>query len=232
MLSIIIPTFNEEKYLPRLLSSIKEQDFKDYEVIAADNNSKDKTRRIAKKYNCKIAEGGKRPGIGRNNGAKIARGDLLLFLDADCILNKNFLNNALRGIKNKSIGVACCYIYPYDGNVADKIYFSIFNKWIMLIQPFFPNTPGCCIFVKKAIHDKIKGFDERIFLYEEDDYIKRASKLGKFKIINYTIATSARRFIEEGRIKTGLKLLVSTIYRVFFGEIRSDIFKYHFRHKK
>lgn len=232
MLSIIIPTLNEERYLPRLLNSIKHQDFKEYEIIVADNNSKDKTKKIVKKYKCKVVHGNKKPGIGRNNGAKIAKGNLLLFLDADCILNKNLLSNALKDIKNKNIGVACCYIYPYDGSIIDKIYFSIFNIWIMLTQTFFPNSPGCCIFVKKEIHNKIKGFDERIFLYEEDDYVKRASKLGKFKILDYSIQTSARRFIKEGRIKVGLKLLISTIYRISFGEIKSDIFKYRFGHKK
>ena len=90
MLSIIIPAYNEEKYLPRLLRCIKEQTYKDYEIIIADANSTDKTRQIAKKYGCKIAKGGL-PAVGRNNGAKIAKGDILLFLDADAKFNKNFL---------------------------------------------------------------------------------------------------------------------------------------------
>ena len=82
MLSIIIPTKNEEKYLPNLLRSIKKQTFKDYEIIVADNNSKDKTKKIAKRYGCKIVKGGL-PGKARNQGAKFAEGDILLFLDSD-----------------------------------------------------------------------------------------------------------------------------------------------------
>ena len=96
MLSIIIPTLNEEYHLPLLLSSIKEQqkDPPDYEIIIADAGSKDKTLEIAKSFGCKITKGGL-PAKGRNEGAKIAQGDLLLFLDADTILPENSLKRFL-----------------------------------------------------------------------------------------------------------------------------------------
>ena len=58
MLSIIIPTLNEESYLPKLLNSIKKQDFQDYEMIVADAGSKDKTIEIALASGCKISSGG------------------------------------------------------------------------------------------------------------------------------------------------------------------------------
>jgi len=82
MLSIIIPTLNEEKYLPFLLSSIKEQNFKDYEIILSDAGSEDRTIEIAKSYGCRVVKGGL-PAKGRNQGARAAAGDLLLFLDSD-----------------------------------------------------------------------------------------------------------------------------------------------------
>ena len=68
MLSIIIPTYNEEEYLPKLLNCIKNQTHKDYEIIVADANSKDKTRQIAKKYGVfgeKVFMGNKSLGIFR-----------------------------------------------------------------------------------------------------------------------------------------------------------------------
>ena len=77
--SIIIPTYNEEEYLPVLLESIKKQDFDDYEVIVADANSTDRTREIAEEYGCIVVDGGL-PGVGRNNGARVAKGEYLLFL--------------------------------------------------------------------------------------------------------------------------------------------------------
>ena len=76
MISIIIISKNEEKVHPRLLESIKHQKTKfKYEVIVSDANSKGKTKKIAKKYKCKIVKGGL-PSKGRNNGAKSAKYEL------------------------------------------------------------------------------------------------------------------------------------------------------------
>src|SRR3989344_7129004 len=126
MLSIIIPTLNEEKYLPKLLDSIKNQGFKDYEIIVADHSSKDKTRQIAKKYGCRIVNGGKPP-IARNNGAKIAKGNILFFIDADCIIGKDFFKKSLNEIGGKNLDVAGCYVWPLGKTIIDKIAFAFFN---------------------------------------------------------------------------------------------------------
>ena len=85
MLSIVIPTYNEEEYLPRLLASIRSQRFEGYEIVVADARSTDRTRQIAERFGARVVEGGM-PGPGRNLGAVAAKGDLLLFLDADVIL--------------------------------------------------------------------------------------------------------------------------------------------------
>ena len=89
-LSCIIITLNEERLLPNLLESIKGQTYKNYEVIVADYYSRDKTREIAKDYGCIITNGGNYT-VGRNNGAKVAKGKYFLFLDADSYLPKDFL---------------------------------------------------------------------------------------------------------------------------------------------
>ena len=232
MISIIIPTYNEEEYLPKLLNCIKKQIHKDYEIIVADANSKDKTRQIAKKYGCKIVKGGL-PAAGRNNGAKVAKGNVLLFLDADVQFDKNFLKNALEEIKKRKLEVAGCYIHPLGENIIDKIFFGIFNLWIFTTQFFYPNASGSGIFCKKWLHKKVKGFDETIKLSEDMDYVRRCSKYGRFRIIeNAKSYVAMRRFEKEGRFKVALKLLLSAFYRIFFGEIRSDVFKYNLRYRK
>src|SRR3990167_7948138 len=92
MLSIIIQAKNEEGYLPSLLNSIKKQDFQEkYEVILADANSTDKTRQIAKSFGCKIIGVGNHAN-GVNKGATAAKSDVILFLDADTVLTRNFLS--------------------------------------------------------------------------------------------------------------------------------------------
>lgn len=232
MISIIIPTYNEEKYLPKLLECIKKQAYEDYEVIVADANSKDKTRQIAKKYGCRIAKGGL-PSVGRNNGAKKAKGGILLFLDADAQFDEDFLKNAVSEFKERKLDVAGCYVHPLSNNLIDKIFFGIFNLWISATQFFYPNASGSGIFCKKQLHKRVKGFDEKIRLSEDMDYAKRCGKYGRFGIIKSAKSyVATRRFEKEGRLKVGFKLLVSAIYRIFFGEIKSDIFKYNLRYRR
>ena len=72
MLSIIVPTLNEEEHLPIFFREIKKQSFKDYEVIIADANSTDRTVEIAQKFGATVISGGL-PAKGRNEGAKIAK---------------------------------------------------------------------------------------------------------------------------------------------------------------
>ena len=101
MLSIIIPTKNEEHYLPLLLNSIKRQKYSGpMELIVADAGSTDKTVAIAKKFGAKVVKGG-HPGVGRNAGAKVAKGELFLFLDADVVLPPGFLKRNLAEFKRR-----------------------------------------------------------------------------------------------------------------------------------
>lgn len=232
MISIITPTFNEEKYLPKLLECIKKQTHKDYEIIVADADSKDKTRQMARKYGCRIVKGGL-PAVGRNNGAKFAKGDIFLFLDADVQFSKDFLQNAIDESKERNLDVAGCYIHPLGNNAIDKIFFGIFNFWIFITQFFYPNASGSGIFCKKWLHVKVRGFDESIKLSEDMDYVKRCGKFGKFRILRTAKSyISMRRFEKEGRFKVGFKLFLSAVYRIIFGEIRRDVFKYNLRYRK
>ena len=232
MLSIIIPTWNEEKYLPKLLDCIKKQTYKNYEIIVADANSKDRTRQIAKKYGCKVVKGGL-PAVGRNNGARAAKGDILLFMDADCVIKKDFLRKVLTEFKNRNLEVAGCYLSPISDKLSHETMFGIYNLWIFATQFFYRNASGHTIICSKKLHEKIKGFDEDITLSEDMDYVKRAGKHGKFRIFkNVKVFTSVRRFESEGKLITGLKLFFSAVYRILFGEIKTNIFNYSYKYKK
>ena len=228
MLSIIVPTLNEENYLPLLLESIKKQDFNNYEIIVADAGSKDKTVEIARKYGCQIAIGGL-PAKGRNEGAKIAKGDTFLFLDADNIyLFPGFLSNLLGDFKERNLKVAAFPIYP-SGNKFDKLAFGIYNRFAKSTQNFLPHSTNSNL-VKREIFEKIGGFDEEIKMAEDHDFARRASKVGKFGFIKTEpVLTSVRRFEREGRFKTYLKYLLAGAHMIFLGPIKSDIFKYRYR---
>ena len=227
MLSIIIPTLNEENYLPLLLDSIKKQDFKgQYEIIVADAGSQDKTMEIAKSYGCKVVSGGS-PAQGRNEGAKVAQGDLFLFIDADSVLSPRLLNELINEFSKRKLDIASYPVYP-QGNIIDKICYKLYNFWAKLTQSFLHHNTQT-ILVKKEIHQKIGGFDESTTIGEDFVYAREGAKFGKFGFLENVppLLTSDRRFKKEGRMKTYLIYLFVGLYMIFFGRFKSDIFKYH-----
>ena len=93
MISIVIPTYNEEEYLPECLKALRSSGFSDYEVIIVDGHSNDRTIEIAKKEGCTIFSR-ERNGIAdaRNYGAEKATGEIVAFLDADSVPCANWLD--------------------------------------------------------------------------------------------------------------------------------------------
>lgn len=230
MISIIIPTLNEENHLPILLKSLKEQVYKKFEVIVADANSKDDTIKIAKEWGCKVVDGGL-PSVGRNNGAEVAKGDILFFMDADVALPEDFLKESVNEFRKKKLGVAGCYVQPLGDKDIDNFLYGTANLYFKVTQFFFPHAAGHCIIISKNIHDKIKGFDEGMKVAEDLDYVKRAAKHGKFRYLeNVKIPVLMRRLDREGRMNMAVKYALIGLYFSLFGGIKSDVFKYRFAH--
>ncbi len=198
-LSIIIPTYNEEDYLPRLLRSIKEQNYEDYEVIIADNNSLDKTVDIAKEYNCKVVQGGL-PAVGRNNGAKVANGEILIFLDSDLMLTRNYLTDMINEFEEEELGIGITQMTPLSEKRSDIILHDLANWFMIAVEKIKPHGAGCYgIIVKKSLHDSLGGFDETLDFGEDSEYIERIASISKFKVLrNPKIGVSTRRLEEEG----------------------------------
>lgn len=233
LFSVIIPTSNEERYIGKILESLKNQTFKDFEVVIVDAGSKDKTKK--KSYEFKkffknfkfIVEKKKGISRARNIGAKASKGDILLFLDSDGFVDKDFLEKALKQIKERKLNTTGCYVRPITKNISIKIYFTLYNSWAWLAQYFYPHMAGFCIFSDRETFFKLNGFDEKIILAEDMDFVNRSKKIGKFRVLKgLRINTSMRRFEEEGILKMGAKYLLILFYRLFVGEIKTDIFHY------
>ncbi|MBZ9569828.1 glycosyltransferase [Patescibacteria group bacterium] len=231
MLSIIIPTLNEEKYLPLLLDSIKKQDFDgEYEIIIADAKSKDKTIEIAKSSGCKVVKGGL-PAIGRNEGAKAAVGDLLLFLDADVTLPKGFIEKALKEFKERNLDVATFCLEPKTKRRAKKFLFNFFYNWPILVFEKLLAHGSQAILTKKDIFQKLGGFDEEIKFSEDHSFVRKSKKIGNFGILrSVKVLSSLRRFEKDGWILTYLKYIFAEIHMIIFGDIKKEIFNYRFGH--
>lgn len=230
--SIIIPTFNEEKYLPKLLTSLKKQTTPPKEIIVSDAYSLDGTRKVAKSFGAKIVNGGL-PSLGRNLGAKIATQPLLLFLDADVVLPPYFLEKTVAEMAERKLDITSCFLSPRSSVKIDKFLFRFANQYMRLTQKFHPHIPGFCIFVKKQLHNDINGFDESIILAEDQDYVKRAKKVGKFSYLkSYKIPVSVRRLTKDGRMRITLTYIAIEFHLTFLGKIKKNIYNYKFGEHK
>lgn len=199
ILSIIIPTYNEEEYLPVLLESIKQQDFSDYEIIVADADSKDNTVKIAEEYGCIVVEGGM-PAVGRNNGAKVAKGDYLLFLDSDLKLTEDYLAKVIYEFKMERLGIAITQMKPLSKKTEDKLLHDLANLFMISVEKIKPHGAGCYgIIAKRELHERCGGFNEELTFGEDTEYIERLAKKERFKVLrNAKIGVSTRRLEEEG----------------------------------
>ena len=233
MLSIIIPAYNEEKYLPLLLESIKKQSFKDYEIIVADGSSEDNTVKIAKRYGCRIVKepvNGHTPSSGKNKGAKAAKGGLILILESDVVLPENFLSEFLDKFRSEKLDYSTCMVKSSSGILIHRLFFMIKNYSNLFACLFYPHVSGQCILIRKSLYNKIKGFDDSLYLGEEHDLAKRAAKHGKWKFfIDMFVYCSPRRVEKEGFLKIISKGLLSELYRLFIGPITHDNKIYEYR---
>ena len=229
MISIIIPTLNEEKLLPRLLGNIKNQTYKDYEVIIADANSTDRTREIAREYGCIVVDGGL-PGVGRNNGSKVAKGDFFIFFDADVTITPKFLENGFKEFQRRYLEVASADVSADSLSEKDyKAAFNLYNAYVHYSQYFSPVALGVFIMITRRLFFRIKGFNEKIKLGEDYDFVERAGKLAKFRVLkSVDVKISLRRMEKEGVLRFVTRNIRSELYRNFVGNITDDRFKYEF----
>ncbi len=233
--SIIVPTLNEEKYLPNLLNDLFRQKEKDFEVIVVDGYSQDKTKEIALAYKKKLdlfffQSDKKNVAIQRNFGAQKAQGQYLVFLDADSRIQSTFLYKVKKNIlKNKGL-VFLPFIKPDKKN---KIYQPLFDLANLLIE-FIQMTPkkfslGGSVIIEKNFFQLIGGFNDKLFISEDHELIQRVSDWGvKIKFIkNSPIVFSLRRIKKEGEIKFFYKYFLAAAKRLLSNkEITQRIFDY------
>ncbi len=232
MISIIIPTLNEEKYLPNILADLRAQTYKDIEIIVVDSYSEDKTLWAAKKHGCEIyfCTNRRGPAAARNEGAKHAKKDFLLFLDADVrILDEKFLEKLVKKVKDEDIKFATFFMKPDSNRKIDRLVQIIVNWIVKIFRHLEPFSPGFGLFAAKDLHEKIGGFREDLAIAEDHNYAKRAAKCVEFHVIaDLKIVYSVRRLEKEGRAKIYCEYIIWSLYRLFFGEVKKEIFRYEY----
>jgi glycosyltransferase involved in cell wall biosynthesis len=217
--SVVIPAYNDATYIDRLLEALAKQNYPDFEVIVSDAQSKDGTAKVVESFKnsleIKLVESPpKGPAAGRNEGAKLASGEWLLFLDADDdIDDPNFITILLNEAKTHNWKSASSIMKVRSANVFEK-----FGTWAnykytkVLARTKHPVAAGWCILTRRDIFEKNNGFNEKIQFGEDYDYITRSSR-GAFGFTEKTYYyMDLRRARAEG-IKFVIKGFANEVYR-------------------
>jgi glycosyltransferase involved in cell wall biosynthesis len=160
--SIIVPAYNEERYIQDCLKSLIALDYpkESYEIIVVDNGSSDNTVELAKELgiHVEIKLGGKVGGV-RNHGAKLSKGDVLAFIDGDCVASSEWLSAAINKLQNEDVG-AVGGVYLLRDNPS-----WVELGWVLDDRPVTQKTTslvGGSFIVKADIFNNLGGFDESI----------------------------------------------------------------------
>jgi glycosyltransferase involved in cell wall biosynthesis len=227
-LTVVIPALNEEERLPLLFDALDRQTRRPDQVVIADAGSIDTTRQLAEQRGAVVVDGGK-PAAGRNAGARVATGDLLLFLDADDELADDFIAQALAEFAKRKLTVGTSFVEPIERDSRNILATEVVNLYLDVMQYVSPHAPGFCILVRRSAHEAIGGFDETVVLAEDHDYVQRAAEQGKFRVLrNVAVATSMRRIEKEGLVRLAFMYLYCELYVVTGRPIREVPFDYEF----
>lgn len=201
-ISIIVPAFNEEKFLPRSLAEINaaRQIFKEWgwesELIVCDNNSSDNTAGVARNHGAKVVfEAVNQIGRARNAGAAAALGKWLVFVDADSHPSRSLFTETAALITTGRYLAGGALVRLDESHLLMNCFLHLWNT----ISRAFQLAAGSYIFCEADAFREIGGFSSRLYASEELDLSKRLKALGrtrgkKFAIITCAaIITSARK---------------------------------------
>jgi glycosyltransferase involved in cell wall biosynthesis len=225
VLSFIVPAYNEEVELPTTLAAIRTAAEKidpptdgfavanNYEIIVVDDASSDATAQIAREAGAQVVPINRRQiAAARNAGARIARGDVLFFVDADTRINSAHITGALAALNASYAGGSAHVIV--DGAV--PLWGRIFVKSFCTIYFAANLGAGAFLFTTRQNFDKIGGFDEQLFIGEEVYFSLALRKLGRFKVLREPIVTSGRklRMYSAGKILCNMMTVICGGMRV------------------
>lgn len=245
--SIIILTYNSSDYIGQLLTSIKNnhKSNDDFEVITVDNSSTDDTLVKLKPFENEITikKNEKNLGFagGINTGAKIAKGEYLLFINPDSVFEKGNINDLVSVFdKFEKVGIVGGKLIEKNGKAEKSAgrFFGLFEILLMSLGldelfgiRFSPNqitrvdfVSGGFMMVKKEVFKKLNGFDENFFMYMEDmDFCVRAKKMG---FLTYFTPDAVIEHASHG--SSSRSFAVENIYKgiLYYSRKNNSIFAY------
>lgn len=231
--SVVIPVKNAQRFIPQCLNSLNKLNYpKDrYEIIIVDSSSTDKTRELASSLGARVViADGESVCSGRNSGFKAAKGEIIAFSDADCVMDRDWLFNAVKYFKDETIGCvggpsltpedetdfgkACGFIFSHRIFTGGSTY-GLNLKEVKIVK----HNPGCNAIYQRAALEKVMPVDECFIEGEDVIMNKRIADLGyKFlytpdtRLWHYRSSTIKRFWRQNFRYAIG-RLLMGRAYR-------------------
>jgi glycosyltransferase involved in cell wall biosynthesis len=229
MISVVIPTYNEEENIAQCLVSLRHQTVLrgEYEIIVVDGGSTDHTIEIAKKYADKIfIQTSKKVGGARNDGIMAANGEIVGTTDADCIIPPNWIETIRRGFADKDVVQLYGPVYPIEESMKNSISLFFANTFsrIGYYTKIFYYTLGCNTAFRKEPFIKA-GMYLSVDAGDDLEIALRMKKVGKVKFDGaMKVGFSMRRYQQYGSLKS----LCEWFYIVAHG---GEIQKYNYSKK-
>ncbi len=222
-ISIIIPVYNEEKTVSKLLDYLLEIINPEFtkEIIVVDGGSQDVTLNILKNYpKIIVLQSEKGRAIQMNVGAQNASSNVLYFLHCDTFPPINFDYEIINHIKHGYL--SGCFKMKFDSN---HIILKV-SQWFTQFNHKSCRGGDQSLFVEKQLFEKLNGFDEKLAIYEDNELIHRLYKKSKFKVIQKSVTTSARKYIRNGVWKLQYHFFAIHI-QYWLGTSQEKLIHYH-----
>lgn len=214
--SVIVPAFNEEKYILKTLRALQQQDYPAYEVLVVNNASTDRTAEIVASFICRnhlafrfrvLHEKRQGTQFARECGRRAASGDIIAQLDADCLPPADWISNGVRLLQPSGIvAVAGPYDY-FDGKFLLRTLTRLSQLFILqplntLVQLFRKGGViiGGNVFIRAGVLEKTGGYNTALCFYGDDvDIALRISRCGHIRFTRRTmVKSSSRRYRAKG----------------------------------
>lgn len=216
MISVIVPTYNEESNIEQCLQSLANQSIprSEYEIIVVDGNSKDRTREIAEKYaDLVFIQTRKKVGGARNDGAEASKGDIIATTDADCIIPRDWLARIEAGFKDPGVVQLYGLVEPIEPGIRHKISLALANTFsrVGYYTHTLYYTLGCnTAFRRQPFFDA--GMYRTIDAGDDLEIARRMRQIGVVKLDGkLRVKFSMRRYVQFGTLKSLYEWLYITI---------------------
>ncbi len=222
-ISIIIPVLNEENSISKILDYLLEIQNPEFtkEIIIVDGGSNDKTLEILENFSTiKIIHSKKGRAIQMNIGAKNASSEILYFLHCDTFPPKNFDTEIVNQVKkNKLSG---CFKMKFDNNhIVLKI-----SQWFTKFNHKSCRGGDQSLFIERNLFEKLNGFDEKLTIYEDNEFIHRLYENSKFVVIQKSVITSDRKYIKNGVWKLQFHFMMIH-FKYWLGSSQEKLVEYY-----